>query len=68
MISKKSMVAVLDTSIILTITVPNVNANQDPVQCAGGQLSLPPVPAALLLSVARLIHAKQRRRDTFHES
>ena len=34
----------------------------------GGQKSLPSVPAALLLSVARLIHAKQRRRDTFHES
>ena len=31
MISKKSLVAVLDKSIILTITAPNVNANQDPV-------------------------------------
>ena len=36
MISKKSLVAVLDKSIILTITVPNDNANQDPVQCGGG--------------------------------
>ena len=34
MISKKSLVAVLDKSIILTITAPNDNANQDPVQCA----------------------------------
>ena len=34
MISKKSLVAVLDKSIILTITSPNDNANQDPVQCA----------------------------------
>ena len=34
MISKKSLVAVLDKSIILTVTAPNDNANQDPVQCA----------------------------------
>ena len=34
MISKKSLVAVLDKSTILTITAPNDNANQDPVQCA----------------------------------
>jgi hypothetical protein len=34
MISKKSLVAVLDKSIFLTITAPNDNANQDPVQCA----------------------------------
>ena len=34
MISKKSLVAILDKSIILTITAPNDNANQDPVQCA----------------------------------
>ena len=37
MISKKSLVAVLDKSIILTITAPNDNANQDPVQCAPGR-------------------------------
>ena len=30
----KSLVAVLDKFIILTITAPNDNANQDPVQCA----------------------------------
>jgi hypothetical protein len=36
MISKKSLVAVLDKYIILTITAPNDNANQDPVQCGGG--------------------------------
>jgi hypothetical protein len=33
MISKKSLVAVLDILDILTITAPNDNANQDPVQC-----------------------------------
>ena len=37
MISKNSLVAVLDKSIILTIKAPNDNANQDPVQCGGGQ-------------------------------
>ena len=39
MISKKSLVAVFDKFIILTITAPNDNANQDPVQCAGGALA-----------------------------
>ena len=34
MIPKKSLDSVLDKSIILTITAPNDNANQDPVQCA----------------------------------
>ena len=42
MISKKSLVAVLDKSIILTITAPNDNANQDPVQCEGGANLAPP--------------------------
>ena len=43
MISKKSLVAVLDKSIILTITSPNDNANQDPVQCVGAERSFFPV-------------------------
>ena len=34
MISKKSLVAVLDKSIILTITAPNDNAKSISVQCA----------------------------------
>ena len=40
MISKKSLVAVLDKSITLTIAAPNDNANQDPVQCALADFSL----------------------------
>jgi hypothetical protein len=37
MISKKSLVPVLDKSIILTITGPNDNAKLISVQCGGGQ-------------------------------
>ena len=50
MISKKSLVAVLDKSIILTITFPNDNANQDPVQCA------PCVDSFYTLSVDKTRH------------
>ena len=41
MISKKSLVAVLDKSIILTITAPNDNAKSISVQCVGGARAPP---------------------------
>ena len=45
MISKKSLVPVLDKSIILIITAPNDNAKSISVQCGGGHFAGMPMVA-----------------------
>ena len=48
MISKKSLVAVLDKSIILTITAPNDNAKSISVQCGGESKNWKNVPTSFM--------------------
>ena len=58
MVSKKSLDAVLDKFINLTITSPNDNANQDPVQCGGAT-----APKALLVPSALPTYEVRQLQD-----